>query len=83
MAHGQELHDHDRGLSNDLPTLLSRRRALTLLIRHAREIGLKSLRCSVLEGNTHAEKLYKDTGFRETGADDAGGRRFVQLALDL
>jgi len=31
MAHDQELHDHDWGLSHDLPTLLSRRRALTLL----------------------------------------------------
>jgi protocatechuate 3,4-dioxygenase beta subunit len=31
MAHDQELHDHDRGLSHDLPTVLSRRRALTLL----------------------------------------------------
>jgi protocatechuate 3,4-dioxygenase beta subunit len=31
MAHDQEVHDHDRGLSHDLPTLLSRRRALTLL----------------------------------------------------
>jgi hypothetical protein len=31
MAHDQELHDHDRGLSHDLPTLLSRRRALALL----------------------------------------------------
>jgi protocatechuate 3,4-dioxygenase beta subunit len=31
MAHDEELHDHDRGLSHDLPTLLSRRRALTLL----------------------------------------------------
>jgi protocatechuate 3,4-dioxygenase beta subunit len=30
MAH-EELHDHDLGLSHDLPTLLSRRRALTLL----------------------------------------------------
>jgi protocatechuate 3,4-dioxygenase beta subunit len=30
MAHDQELHDHDRGLSHDLPTLLSRRRALRL-----------------------------------------------------
>jgi RimJ/RimL family protein N-acetyltransferase len=59
------------------------RRALTLLVRHAREIGLRSLRCSVLEGNAHAEKLYLDTGFRETGIDEAGGRRFVQLALDL
>ncbi len=31
MAHGGEVHEHDRGLSHDLPTLLSRRRALTLL----------------------------------------------------
>jgi protocatechuate 3,4-dioxygenase beta subunit len=31
MAHDEELHDHDRGLSHDLPTLLSRRRALGLL----------------------------------------------------
>jgi hypothetical protein len=31
MAHHEELHDHDRGLSHDLPTLVSRRRALTLL----------------------------------------------------
>ena len=30
MAHDQELHDHDRGLSHDLPILLSRRRALAL-----------------------------------------------------
>jgi hypothetical protein len=28
MAQDQELHDHDRGLSHDLPTLLSRRSAL-------------------------------------------------------
>src|SRR5436309_1817923 len=31
MPHDEELHDHDRGLSHDLPTLLSRRRALGLL----------------------------------------------------
>jgi protocatechuate 3,4-dioxygenase beta subunit len=34
MAHDHDVHeleDHDRGLSHDLPTLLSRRRALTLL----------------------------------------------------
>jgi hypothetical protein len=31
MAHDEELHDHDRGLSHDLPTLLSRWRALGLL----------------------------------------------------
>src|SRR5438034_3087475 len=31
MPHDEELHDHDRGLSHDLPTLLSRRRALGML----------------------------------------------------
>ena len=31
MPHDEELHDHDRGLSHDLPTLVSRRRALGLL----------------------------------------------------
>jgi protocatechuate 3,4-dioxygenase beta subunit len=30
MGHDHELDDHDRGLSHDLPTLLSRRRALAL-----------------------------------------------------
>lgn len=58
-------------------------RGLALLVRHARELGLKRLRCEVLAGNAHAEKLYLESGFRETGVDDAGGRRFVQLALDL
>ena len=31
MTRDEELHEHDRGLSHDLPTLLSRRRALGLL----------------------------------------------------
>jgi protocatechuate 3,4-dioxygenase beta subunit len=31
MADDEELHEHDRGLSHDLPTLLSRRRALAWL----------------------------------------------------
>ena len=31
VNHPDELHDHDRGLSHDLPTLLNRRRALGLL----------------------------------------------------
>ena len=58
-------------------------RGLSLLVRHARELGLRRLRCEVLAGNAHAEKLYREAGFRETGVEDAGGRRFVQLALDL
>jgi protocatechuate 3,4-dioxygenase beta subunit len=31
MTHADEVHEHDRGLSHDLPTLLSRRRALAVL----------------------------------------------------
>jgi RimJ/RimL family protein N-acetyltransferase len=58
-------------------------RGLSLLVRHARALGLHRLRCEVLAGNAHAEKLYRETGFQETGVEDAGGRRFVQLALDL
>ena len=58
-------------------------RGLSLLLRHARELGLRRLRCEVLAGNAHAEKLYRERGFQETGVDDVGGRRFVQLALDL
>ena len=58
-------------------------RALALLVRHARELGLKRLRCEVLEGNAHADRLYRAAGFRETGVAEVEGRRFVQLALDL
>lgn len=58
-------------------------RGLSLLVRHARELGLHRLRCEVLAGNTYAEKLYRETGFQEAGVLDVGGRRFVQLVLDL
>jgi RimJ/RimL family protein N-acetyltransferase len=58
-------------------------RGLALLVRHARELGLRRLRCEVLEGNAHADKLYAAAGFAPTGVEEAGGRRFVQLSLDL
>lgn len=58
-------------------------RGLALLVRHARELGLRRLRCEVLEGNAHADKLYRATGFVETGVEEVGGRRFIQLRLDL
>jgi RimJ/RimL family protein N-acetyltransferase len=57
--------------------------ALTLLVRHAKELGLRRLRCEVLEGNAHADRLYRGLGFAETGVEEVNGRRFVQLALDL
>lgn len=58
-------------------------RALELLVAHARDLGLRRLRCEVLEGNAHADRLYRKVGFRQTGVEEAGGRRFVQLALEL
>jgi RimJ/RimL family protein N-acetyltransferase len=58
-------------------------RALALLIAHARELGVRTLRCEVLEGNDVAAGLYTAAGFRTTGVDEAGGRRFLQLALPL
>lgn len=59
------------------------RRALALLIAHARAAGVRKLRCEVLETNAVAASLYTEAGFRRTGVEEAGGRRFVQLELVL
>ena len=59
------------------------RRALALLIAHARAAGVRRLRCEVLESNAVAASLYTETGFRRTGVEEADGRRFVQLELAL
>jgi RimJ/RimL family protein N-acetyltransferase len=58
-------------------------RALALLIAHARALGVRTLRCEVLEGNGVAAGLYDAAGFRRTGVDEVGGRRFLQLVLPL
>lgn len=58
-------------------------RALRLLIAHARALGVRRLRCEVLEGNAVAESLYRHAGFAAAGVQEAGGRRFVQLSLAL
>lgn len=59
------------------------RRSLELLIDHAREIGVRRLRCEVLAGNTAAEELYRRLGFTETGSYQDGGRTFRRLSLTL
>jgi RimJ/RimL family protein N-acetyltransferase len=59
------------------------RRSLELLIDHARETGVRRLRCEVLAGNAAAEELYRRLGFTETGSYEDGGRTFRQLALRL
>lgn len=58
-------------------------RALALVIAHARALGVRTLRCEVLEGNDVAAGLYRAAGFRPAATDEAGGRRFVQLVLPL
>lgn len=59
------------------------RRSLELLIDHAREIGVRRLRCEVLAGNTAAEELYRRLGFTETGSYQDGGRTFRRLSLTI
>lgn len=59
------------------------RRALELLIEHARGLGVRRLRCEVLAGNTAAEELYRRLGFTETGSYQDGGRTFRRLSLTL
>ena len=59
------------------------RRALELLIEHARQIGVTRLRCEVLAGNAAAEAIYGALEFVETGRDEAGGRVFRYLAREL
>ena len=58
-------------------------RALALLVGHARDLGLRRLRCEVKEGNLHADRLYRKMGFVESGAEEVGQQRFLQLHLDL
>jgi RimJ/RimL family protein N-acetyltransferase len=58
-------------------------RALALLVRHARDLGLRRLRCEVLAGNARAEALYREAGFVQTAAFDVDGRPFTRLELDL
>ena len=62
-------------------------RALRLLVRHARELGLRRLRCEVLAGNP-AERLYRDLGFTDADGEGsgpvAGGERcFRMLVMEL
>jgi RimJ/RimL family protein N-acetyltransferase len=59
------------------------RRGLTMLIEHARAIGVRDLRCEVLAGNAVAEGLYRRLGFVETGVYEHAGRRFLRLAARL
>jgi len=59
------------------------RRALELLIEHARRMGIRRLRCEVLEGNAAAESIYRDAGFVETGRSAIGDRIFRSLSRRL
>jgi dTDP-4-amino-4,6-dideoxygalactose transaminase/RimJ/RimL family protein N-acetyltransferase len=59
------------------------RRALRLLVDHARDLGVRRLRCEVLAGNSRANGLYRSLGFAEDCAYDLGGRRFLRLVATL
>jgi RimJ/RimL family protein N-acetyltransferase len=59
------------------------RRALEILVEHARQIGVRRLRCEVLAGNAAAEAIYGALGFVETGREETGERVFRYLAREL
>lgn len=59
------------------------RRALELLIEHARKLGVRRLGCEVVAGNGAAEAIYEACGFVETGREEAEGRLFRYLAREL
>jgi RimJ/RimL family protein N-acetyltransferase len=58
------------------------RRALALLIAHARDLGVRRLRCEVLDGNP-AGRLYGKAGFAADGTYEHGGRRLHRLVAHL
>lgn len=55
------------------------RRALALLLDHARQAGVRRLGCDVLGSNDHVRRVYRRMGFVETGAIMVGGREFVTM----
>ena len=57
------------------------RAALTLLLEHARALGVERLSCEVLESNAGALALYRSLGFVTIGAEVVGGRRFERMEL--
>jgi RimJ/RimL family protein N-acetyltransferase len=59
------------------------RRALRLLMQHARSVGVQTLHCEVLATNFAAAKLYRDLGFEQTGQREYAGRRFLELTATL
>jgi RimJ/RimL family protein N-acetyltransferase len=58
------------------------RRALELLVAHARELGVRRLRCEVIEGNP-AAALYRAVGFEDAGVDEQDGRRLLRMVREL
>ena len=59
------------------------KRALRLLMQHARSIGVRTLHCEVLATNFVAIRLYRDLGFVQTGQREYAGRSFLGFAAAL
>ena len=59
------------------------KRALRLLMQHARSLGVRTLHCEALATNFVAAKLYRDLGFVQTGLREYAGRSFLELTATL
>ncbi len=58
-------------------------RGFLLLIEDARRIGLTSVFCEILQGNTVVERIHERLGFFVTGRTESGGRVFQVWTLLL
>jgi RimJ/RimL family protein N-acetyltransferase len=59
------------------------KRAIALLMEHAREAGHHRMRCEVLEENRVMRAIVDSLGFVEIGSGERNGRRYHELAAPL
>jgi RimJ/RimL family protein N-acetyltransferase len=59
------------------------KRAMKLLIRFATELGFDRIRGEVLEANTVQRRNVASLGYQEVATFTSGGRRFVEVHLQL
>jgi RimJ/RimL family protein N-acetyltransferase len=57
--------------------------AFRLLLRYAREQGMRSVRSEVLEANQRVVDMHDELGFRRDETREHGGRSFILFRIDL
>jgi RimJ/RimL family protein N-acetyltransferase len=58
-------------------------RALRLVMKYAKTLGLRKLHCEILSTNTASLSLFQHNGFEPTCTCEYTGRIFVKMMVDL